>query len=160
MKLDETDKKILERLQTDANITNAQLAAEVGISPAAMLERVKRLENSGVILRYVAIIDPAKIGRKTLAIISVSLTVHQLNSIDYFKEEISGIGEVLECYHVAGEEDFILKVAISDIQEYEQFMFKKLAKINGINKIKTTFIVSTVKYDTKFTFPGERGTSE
>ncbi|MGE5409421.1 MAG: Lrp/AsnC family transcriptional regulator [Clostridiales bacterium] len=150
MKLDDTDKKVLDILQTNANITNAQLASELGISPAAMLERVKRLENSGIIKRYVALVDPEKVGKRTMAFIAISLAVHHLNSIDTIREEISKLSEVLECYHVAGEEDFMLKVAIRDIQEYEHFMFGKLTKINGINKIKTTFIVSTVKYDTKF----------
>ncbi|MGE5680150.1 MAG: Lrp/AsnC family transcriptional regulator [Bacillota bacterium] len=150
MKLDDTDKKVLDKLQTNANITNAQLASELGISPAAMLERVKRLENSGVIKRYVALVDPEKVGKRTMAFIAVSLAVHHMNSIGSFKEEIAKLADVLECYHVAGEEDFILKVAIRDIQEYERFMFDKLTRINGINKIKTTFIVSTVKFDTKF----------
>ncbi|MGE5403045.1 MAG: Lrp/AsnC family transcriptional regulator [Ignavibacteriales bacterium] len=149
MKLDDTDKKILDRLQSDANITNAQLASEFNVSQAGMLERVKRLENSGVIKRYVALVDGEKVGRGMSAFISVSLSVHQLNSIDSFKQEIIKLSEVLECYYVAGEEDFILKIAVRNMQEYENFLLHKLTKIGGVSKVKTTFVLSPVKYDTK-----------
>lgn len=149
MKLDETDKKILEKLQTDANITNAQLASEFNISPAGMLERVKRLENSGIIRRYVALVDAEKAGKGMWAFTSVSLSVHQLNSLENFKEEIKKLSEVLECYYVAGEEDFILKIALRDMHEYEDFLLHKLTKIAGVSKIKTTFVLSSVKFDTK-----------
>ena len=148
MKLDEIDKQILEIMQTDANITNAQLASQLGISPPGMLERVKRLENSGVIKKYVALVDPEKVGNGTLALIQVSLAVHQLASIDGFREAINRLDEVLECYHVAGEEDFILKIAVKDIQEYEKFVLYKLTPITGINKINTKFVLSTFKYNT------------
>ncbi|MGE5431618.1 MAG: Lrp/AsnC family transcriptional regulator [Syntrophomonadaceae bacterium] len=149
MKLDETDKKILERLQTDANITNALLASEFNISPAGMLDRVKRLENSGIIRRYVALVDAEKAGKGMWAFTSVSLSVHQLNSLENFREEIKKLSEVLECYYVAGEEDFILKIALKDMREYEDFLLHKLTKIQGVSKIKTTFVLSTVKFETK-----------
>lgn len=149
MKLDDIDKKILDILQTDANITNAQLASQLGISPPGMLERVKRLENSGVIKRYVAIVDPEKLNKGTLAFIQVSLSIHQLASIEGFRESIKELEEVLECYHVAGEEDFMLKVAVKDIQEYEKFVLYKLTPIKGISKINTKFVLSTFKYDTR-----------
>lgn len=149
MKLDEIDRKILDILQTDANITNAQLASQLGISPPGMLERVKRLENSGVIKRYVAIVDPEKLNKGTLAFIQVSLTVHQLASIEGFRESINNLEEVLECYHVAGEEDFMLKIAVKDIQEYERFVLYKLTPIKGISKINTKFVLSTFKYNTR-----------
>ncbi|MCU7496286.1 MAG: Lrp/AsnC family transcriptional regulator [Ignavibacteria bacterium] len=149
MKLDETDKKILERLQTNADITNAQLASELNISPAGMLDRVKRLENSGIIRRYVALVDADKVGKGMWAFTSVSLSVHQLNSLENFKEEVKKLSEVLECYYVAGEEDYILKVALKDMREYEEFLLHKLTKIQGVNKIKTTFVLSSVKFDTK-----------
>ncbi|MGD8779202.1 MAG: Lrp/AsnC family transcriptional regulator [Ignavibacteria bacterium] len=149
MKFDEIDKKVLDTLQTNARITNAQLANDAGISPPGMLERVRRLENTGVIRKYVALINPEKVGRGTLAMVSVSLAVHQIPSIDSFTEEINKLEEVLECYHLAGEHDFLLKVAVQDIRDYENFMLTKLTKIKGVSKIKTSFILSTVKYDTK-----------
>ena len=150
MKFDEIDKKILDILQINCNITNAQLASEVGISPSSMLERVKRLENSKIIKKYVALVSPEKVGRGTLAIVSVSLAMHRLESVDTLIKALNELDEVLECFHTAGEEDFILKVAVKDIQEYQNFVLNKLSKIEGINKIKTTFVLSTVKYQTCF----------
>lgn len=149
MKLDNIDKKILGILQDDSRITNVQLATQVGISPPAMLERVKRLESNGVIRKYVALVDAEKIGRGIFALVSVSLAAHQLNSIDAFTKQINKMDEVLECYHVAGEDDFILKVAVENIQRYEFFLLDKLAKIKGVNRVNTMFILSTVKFNTK-----------
>lgn len=149
MKLDEIDKKILDILQDDSRITNVQLATTVGISPPAMLERVKRLESNGVIRKYVALVDPEMIGKGTFAFVSVSLAVHQMNSIDAFTKHIKKVEEVLECYHVAGEEDFILKVAVENIQQYEKFLLEKLTKIKGVSRINAMFILSAVKFNTK-----------
>lgn len=149
MYFDEIDRKILEILQTNCKITNAQLASEVGISPSSMLERVKRLEQSKVIKKYVALVAPEKVGKGTFALVSVALAIHQLESVDTFIKTFSDIEEVLECYHIAGDEDFILKVAVKDMQEYQDFVLNKLSKVKGINKIKTTFVLSTVKYQTK-----------
>ncbi|MFN3871845.1 MAG: Lrp/AsnC family transcriptional regulator [Ignavibacterium sp.] len=149
MKIDSIDKQILSILQQDAQITNVELAKKVGISPSSMLERVKRLEKNGIIKRYVALVDPTKVSKSVFAMVSVSLSAHQLSSIDQFTRIIKKLDEVLECYHVAGEEDFILKVAVSSIEEYEKFILSKLTKINGVNKINTKFVLSTVKFNTK-----------
>ncbi|MCL6493270.1 MAG: Lrp/AsnC family transcriptional regulator, partial [Ignavibacterium sp.] len=130
-------------------ITNVELAKKIGISPPAMLERVKRLEKNGIIKRYVAIVDPLKVSKGIFALVSVSLSAHQLSSIDQFTRQIKILDEVLECYHVAGEEDFILKIAVSSIEEYEKFILSKLTKINGVSKVNTKFVLSTVKYNTK-----------
>ncbi len=149
MKLDNIDKKILNILQDNGRITNAKLASEVGVSPPTMLERVKRLEKAGIIKQYVALVDLDKVGKGTLVIVAVSLAFHQLSSLDRCKKEISQLGEILECYHVSGEEDFALKVAVKDVKEYEDFVVNKLARIQGVTKIKSTFVLSTVKFDTK-----------
>lgn len=149
MKIDSIDKQILSILQQDAQITNVELAKKIGISPPSMLERVKRLEKNGIIKRYVAIVDPLKVSKGIFALVSVSLSAHQLSSIDQFTKIIKKLDEVLECYHVAGDEDFILKVAVSSIEEYENFILSKLTKINGVNKINTKFVLSTVKFNTK-----------
>ena len=149
MKLDHIDQQILDTLQENAKTTNAQLAADAGISPPGMIERVKRLENSGVIKKYVALLDPYSVGRGTFAMVSVSLAVHQISSLEYFTEKIDALEEVLECYHVAGEHDYLLKVAVADINDYEKFILEKLTKIEGVSKIKTSFVLSTIKYNTK-----------
>ncbi len=149
MNLDNIDKKILNILQEDARITNVQLASKAGISPPAMLDRVKRLEKNGVIKNYAALLNPEKIGKNTFALVSVSLTMHRNTTIDDFTTAISKFDEVLECYHVTGESDFLLKIAVESIKEYEQFILQKFTKIKGVNKINTSFILSTIKHKTK-----------
>ncbi len=149
MKIDDTDIRILEILQTNSNIKNKQLASEIGISPPAMLERVKRLENTGIIKKYVALLDHEKVGQGIMALVSVVLAIHEIKSIDRFTKKINEIEEVLECFHIAGEEDFLLKVVVKDISEYKDFVVNKLTNIPGVNKIKTTFVLSSIKDSTK-----------
>ncbi len=149
MKIDNIDKQILKLLQQNAKVTNVELASQVGISPPAMLERVKRLEKSGFIKKYVAVVNPDKLGKNIIALISVWLSAHQLSSIDSFTKQINKFDEVLECYHIAGEEDFILKIMSSSIKEVESFLLQKLTKIPGVSKVNTKFVLSTVKYETK-----------
>ena len=149
MKLDITDRKIIDILQENGRITNTQLAAEIGISPPAMLERVKRLEKGAVIRRYVALVDPGKLGKGIMAIVAVSLAIHELSSLDRFMREINKLEEVLECYHITGDDDFVLKVVVQNVKEYESFVVQKLTRIQGIRNIRTSIILSTVKYKTK-----------
>ncbi|MBN2010404.1 Lrp/AsnC family transcriptional regulator [candidate division KSB1 bacterium] len=149
VKLDATDKKILEILQENGRITNAQLANLVGLSPPPMLERVKKLEKSGVIKKYVAILDPVKVDKSTTVIVSLSLARHRIKSLDQVNKEIMNFPEVLECYHIAGEEDYLLKVVVKDVREYEEFILKKLAQIPAIGKIKSYVVLSALKSDTK-----------
>lgn len=151
IKLDDTDIRILDILQSDAHITNLNLAREVGISPPTMLERVKRLENSGVIKKYICLVDPEKVGRDTMAFVQVSLSVHQMSSVDEFRRSIDNLDEVLECHHISGEDDFLLKVSVRSIKDYEKFVLEKLSKIKGVSKVKTNFCLSTFKYETKIT---------
>lgn len=146
MKIDETDKKILELLQKNGRITNAKLAATVGISPPAMLERVRRLETAGVISQYTAVLDREKIGLEVMAIVSISLAAHELESSDRFREKLLSLDEVLECHQVTGEDDFILIVVLENIKSYSEFAMKKLAAIPGIQKFKSSFVLSTLKH--------------
>jgi len=149
LKFDKSDNKILSILQEDARITNVQLASKIGISPPAMLERVKRLEKNGIIKKYAALVDPQKVGKDTFAFVAVSLSHHHISSIDVFIKAINKFDEVLECHHVTGENDFLLKIAVNNIQEYEKFILEKFTRIKGVNRINTTFILSTFKYKTK-----------
>jgi Lrp/AsnC family leucine-responsive transcriptional regulator len=143
--LDETDHKILRLMQQEGRITNAKLAKEVGISAPAMLERVKRLEQAGVINGYYAKINPEALGYDVIAWVSISLSIHQLQSIDAFLQAINELPEVLECFHVTGEEDFLLKVMVQSISDYEDFILHKIARLPGINKMKTSFVLSQTK---------------
>ncbi len=157
MKLDETDKKILEIIQSDGRITNTKLASLVGISQPAMLERVRRLESSGVISGYSAILDRDKIGLEIMVFVSVSLAVHQLSSVDKITKKIISFPEVLECYQVSGDDDFILKVVLENINNYMEFVMNKLSKISGIRKVKSSFVLSTVKDSNHFSLENAIG---
>lgn len=150
MKLDEVDKKILSILQEEGRITNARLAERIGISPSPTLERVKKLEQAGIIRKYVALVAPEKINKGTMALVHVSLAGHQLDSLEHFIKRIKALPEVLECYHISGEDDFLLKVAVSGIEDYREFVVNRLTGIGGISKIRTSFVLDTVKNATKY----------
>ena len=148
MSLDDIDKKILNILQGQGRITNAGLAKEIGISPPSMLERVKRLEASGMIDRYTALLDQEKAGFGLLVLIMVSLSLHQISSLEKVKDSLIQLEEVLECYQVSGDVDFLLKVATKDMNSYKDFVNNKLSGIAGIQNIKTSFVLDTLKSTT------------
>ncbi len=153
MKLDQTDIKILQILQKDGRITNAKLAAQVGISPPSMLERVRKLEASGIINNYAALLDRKKIGYSLMAIIIVSLSLHQVSSLKRVVEKLAELEDVQECYQLTGDVDFLLKVATKDMDSYTDFVNHKLSGIPGIQNIKTSFVLDTIKYSTSFKLP-------
>jgi Lrp/AsnC family transcriptional regulator, leucine-responsive regulatory protein len=144
-KLDPTDRKILEILQANSNITNAQLAHEIGLSPAPTLERVKKLENSGVIKSYHAVIDMAAVGLGVSTFVMVSLKGHNKENIAKFVSAIQTIEEVVECHHVTGQADFILKVVAPDIPAYQNIMLEKVTMIEVVDNMQSTIILSTFK---------------
>ena len=142
------DRQILMVLQERGRIPNVQLAAEVGLSPSAVLERVRKLEERGIIERYVALVDNRKIGLGTIAFVAVSLNLHRKDSIENFKSFIAECSEILECYHIAGTEDYLLKVYSRDIDDYEHFLIDKLTNVKGIDRVRTMFVLSTLKRET------------
>lgn len=146
--LDKTDKKILSILQNDGRITNSRLAQQVGLSPPAVLERVRRLEGSGVIDKYVAILDRAQAGFGVQTIVMVCLSHHQISSLQNVKERLTRMDEVLEVHQLTGEVDFLLKVAVKDMTSYTDFVNNKLSGIPGIQNVKTSFILETLKNNT------------
>ncbi len=145
IKLDVTDRKILELLQANSNITNAQLAQEIGLSPAPTLERVKKLENQGVIKSYHALVDMDSVGLGVSTFVTVSLKGHNKENINKFIKEIKDIPEVIECHHVTGQSDFILKMVATDIPNYQNIMLEKLSNIEVVDNMQTTIILSTFK---------------
>jgi Lrp/AsnC family leucine-responsive transcriptional regulator len=155
MVLDKTDITILNILQQDGRITNSGLAKKIGISPPAMLERVRRLEATGVIDRYVAILDREKAGFGLMAIVIVSLSLHQISSLQTVKERLIALDEVLECLQLTGDVDFLLKIAIQDMNTYTAFVNGKLSGIPGIRNIKTSFVLDTLKSDTKLSLKSD-----
>jgi Lrp/AsnC family leucine-responsive transcriptional regulator len=146
--IDVTDKKILTLLQENGRITNARLAQEVGLSPPAVLERVRRLESSGIIEKYVAILDREQAGFGLQTIVMVCLSHHQISSLQNVKERLTQMDEVLECHQLTGEVDFLLKVAVKDMNSYTDFVNNKLSGIPGIQNVKTSFILETLKNST------------
>lgn len=148
--LDRIDRKILTILQQNARITNKELASQLGLSPPPTLERVKKLESLGFITGYAAQVDPSKIELGTVMIVSVSLHHHSQAAIEDFYRAIEELEEVLECYHVTGDDDFMLKVVCKDIAEYELFVREKLAQLNSLGKIKSSVVLSTLKNATRY----------
>ena len=144
-KLDKIDRQILDKLQTNAKITNAQLSKEIGLSPAPTLERVKKLENSGIIKSYHAVLDTAKIGLGVSTFVMVTLKGHNKTNIDSFLSEINKIDEVIECHHVTGTGDFILKIIAHDIASYQKLMLEKVTDIKEVDNMQSLVILSTFK---------------
>jgi DNA-binding Lrp family transcriptional regulator len=144
-RLDEIDRAILVKLQEDGRMTNAALAEACGLTPTPMLQRMKKLESAGVIRRYMAVVDPAKVGRPILAFVHVTLKNHVLSNHQRFIALAESLPEVTECHHIAGEEDFLLKVAMRDIQELETIILHKLTGSGLIGRLKTTLVFSSAK---------------
>ena len=151
MVLDRIDKKILNTLQENGKITNSKLSKIVGISAPATLERVKRLELAGVISHFTAVVNPEKIGFSIMALVSISLNLSNLASVAAIKQRFAELDEIVECYQIAGANDFILKVVARDIKTYGEFMNTKLTQIEGIQVIKSSFVIDNVKEKKKFT---------
>ncbi len=145
IKLDGTDRKILDLLQSNSNVTNAQLAQEIGLSPAPTLERVKKLEQAGIIRSYHALIDPGSVGLGVSTFVMVSLKGHNKENIDRFMSAISAIPEIVECHHVTGQADFILKIICADIPAYQRLMLEKVSNIDVVDNMQSMVILSTLK---------------
>ncbi|MCI0752035.1 MAG: Lrp/AsnC family transcriptional regulator [Flammeovirgaceae bacterium] len=145
IKLDSTDRKILELLQKNSNITNAQLAKEIGLSPAPTLERVNKLEQSGVIKSYHAKIDPSTVGLGVSTFVMASLKGHNKDNINKFIQAISNIEEITECHHITGAGDFVLKIVCADIAAYQQLMLEKVSNIDVVDGLQSMVILSTFK---------------
>lgn len=126
-------------------MTNAALAEAVGLTPTPMLQRIRKLEQSGVIDRYMAVVDPAKVGRPIIAFIHVTLKAHGIALHQRFLSIVDKLPEVLECHHIAGEEDFLLKIAVRNIADVETFLLERLSTSEVIGRVKTTFVLSTRK---------------
>jgi Lrp/AsnC family transcriptional regulator, leucine-responsive regulatory protein len=147
MKLDKIDFNILKSLQERGRITNAQLAADVGLSPAPTLERVRKLETLGMIESYHAQLNPEKVGFAITVYIEVRLNYHSHFKIEQFIETINGLPEIVEAYHITGDGDFLLKMYTQSISEYQKFVVDKLSKIDGVGHIQSKVVLSAIKRD-------------
>ena len=144
-KIDDIDKKILEILQSRAKITNAKLSEEIGLSPAPTLERVKKLEQMGIITSYHAKLNTEKIGLGVTTFVLATLNGHNRANIEGFIDEINKIPEVVECHHITGAGDFILKVIAKDIASYQKLMLEKVSDIKQVDNMQSMVVISTFK---------------
>jgi Lrp/AsnC family leucine-responsive transcriptional regulator len=147
--LDKINRNIINILQENSAITNAELAYQIGLAPASTLERVRKLEKSGIITKYVALVEGKKIDKGTVVYAIIHMKEHSIETIKQFNSFVQGLPEVLECHRLAGDKDYILKIVTRDIQSYEAFSIDKLAKIPGIARINTSFVLSSPKENTK-----------
>ena len=153
MDLDPTDWKILARLQEDARVSNVELAKAVNLSPSPCLTRVRALEESGAISRYVTLLDPLKIGLTVSVFIQVSLEKQMRDALDTFEASVLAREEVMECYLMTGDADYLIRVIVPDVQSLERFIVDYLAKIPGVASIKSSFALKQVKYKTALPLP-------
>jgi DNA-binding Lrp family transcriptional regulator len=144
-KLDRIDRKILEILQENSKITNAQLSKDIGLSPAPTLERVKKLEQAGIIKSYHATVNPATLGLGVSTFVHITLHGHNKKNIDTFIKAINKVPEIVECHHITGSGDFILKVIAKDIGAYQQLMLDKVSEIEVVDSMQSMVILSTFK---------------
>ena len=152
MQLDEKDKKLLLLLQKDSKKTTKELATELDLSVTAVFERIKKLEKQNVIEKYVALIDKQKIQKDFIVLCHVKLVQHRKDYITQFEKEIVQFPEVLECFHVSGDYDYILKICVKDIKDYREFMVTKLTNLQNIASTQSSFTIKEVK-NTTVIFP-------
>jgi DNA-binding Lrp family transcriptional regulator len=135
-------------LQHDARVANVDLAKQVHLSPSPCLSRVRRLEQSGIIKQYVTLLDPRKLGLTVSVFIQVSLEKQIESALEVFERSIGDRPEVMECYLMTGDADYLLRVVVPDLQSLERFILDHLTKISGVASIKSSFALKQVKYQT------------
>ncbi|KAA1244832.1 Lrp/AsnC family transcriptional regulator [Aquimarina sp. RZ0] len=148
--LDQTDITILRILQKDSKKTAKEIAQILNITPSPVYERVRRLEKQGFIKKYVAILDKKLINRSITTICQVSMRYHNEAFIEKFEKQIQNLEEVQECYHMAGQVDFILKIHTKSLEEYHDFIKTKLSKIENIGILNSTFVLKEIKHSSEF----------
>ena len=148
MKLDIVDLKILTELQRDGSLSNVELAKRVHLSPSPCLARVKALEQAGVIDRYVALANASVLGLGLNVFISISLKEQSKEALATFEQRIAEHDEVMECYLMTGDSDYLIRVALPDIAALEKFILEQLTPIPGIEKIRSSFALKQVRYKT------------
>ncbi len=147
--LDSIDLKILSVLQTDASLSNVELARRVHLSPSPCLARVKALRQAGVIRRHVALLDPEAVGLGVSVFISISLREQNTAALAEFERRIERCDEVMECYLMTGDADYLLRVVVPDIRALERFVLDRLSPIPGVEKIRSSFTLKQVRYKTE-----------
>ncbi|OYQ44217.1 AsnC family transcriptional regulator [Flavobacterium cyanobacteriorum] len=143
--MDATDKKLLMLLQEDSRKTTKELSVKLDLSVTAVYERVKKLEREGIISRYVALVDRKKVNRGFVVFCHLKLLQHTKEYLTRFEKEVTRLDEVLECYHVSGDYDYILKIYVENMEAYREFMVTKLTTLQHIGSTHSTFMIGEVK---------------
>lgn len=148
--LDRIDRRILDELQKDGAISNLDLAEKVGLSPSPCSRRVKALQESGIIQKTVAVLDPKALGLDLVAMLSISMDRHTPERFENFETLVAGFSEVLECYLITGSSaDYLLKVIVKDMEGYQQFLLGKLTRIEGVSGVHSSFVMRKVVDSTR-----------
>ena len=143
--LDAIDRRILRALQRDGRLQNVELAREVGLSPSPCLRRVRLLEEAGIIERYVAVLNAAKVGKALTVFVRVWLKGQDVATTDHFTEAIRQLPQVVECHLMAGDCDFLLRVVAADLDDYRQFQVDHLTRIKGVQSVKSEIPMQKIK---------------
>ena len=153
MTLDEIDYRILARLQDNARISNSDLAREIGLSPSPCLRRVRDLENSGAIKGYAALLEPAVVGLPVSVFVQVTLERQVETALEDFERTVLARPEVMECYLMTGDADYMMRIVVADVRAYEQFLKEYLTRAPGVASINSSFALNQVKYGTALPLP-------
>jgi DNA-binding Lrp family transcriptional regulator len=153
--LDEKDLALLQYLQQDARITNTELARRVDLSPPGLQRRIRKLEESGIIERYVTLVNREALGFDMLCFVQVTLQRHEPQANQGFKEAVQSMSEVMECHHITGEYDYLLKVAVRNRKHLEEFLLNSLTPVPGMDKLRTSLVLREVKTTTAVPLNGE-----
>jgi Lrp/AsnC family leucine-responsive transcriptional regulator len=149
--MDAIDKKLLQLLQADTKKTTKELSLKLNLSVTAVYERIKKLEREGIIDKYVVLLNRNKINKGFVVFCHLKLLQHTKEFINQFEKEVVKLDEVLECFHVSGDYDYILKICVKDMEEYREFMVTKLTTLQHIGSTHSTFMIGEVKNTTSFT---------
>jgi Lrp/AsnC family leucine-responsive transcriptional regulator len=151
MSFDDTDKKLLGLLQHDCKQTNKELSNKLNLSVTAVYERIKKLEREHVIHRYVALVNKEHVEKAFVAYCHIKLVQHSQDYVMKFEKDVANLVEVLECYHISGDYDYLLKVLVKDMQAFREFVVNKLTSIDHIGSTHSMFVISEVKHSTAIT---------
>ena len=144
MKIDKTDRVILHALQLDGRLSNVNLSQQVNLSESACLRRVKLLENAGVVERYSMLVNQAAVGLPGNVFVEISLAQQQQDELDIFEERVLKIPEVMECYLMSGDYDYLLRVVVADASDYERIHHQHLTRLPGVARVRSSFALRTV----------------
>jgi len=146
--LDAVDRRLLAHLQRDGRTPVARLAASVGLSAPPVHERLRRLEAAGIIRRYTAVLDAARLGLGMTVYVSVTLALHREGAVLKFREAVGKVAEILECHHTTGSADFLLKIVVRDVAAYEHLVLNTLTRLPGGERLNSSVVLSTMKSET------------